>query len=55
MTVFGLGAATVGFLYAAPGVGALIGAVTSGWVGRVKEQGEAVVWAVVAGGPRVEV
>src|SRR6185437_8498325 len=30
-TVFGGGAATVGFLYAAPGVGALTGALTSGW------------------------
>jgi predicted MFS family arabinose efflux permease len=52
-TVFGGGAATVGFLYAAPGVGALIGAVTSGWVGRVKEQGKAVVWAVVAWGAAI--
>src|SRR5215471_13347857 len=34
-TVFGGGAATVGLLYAAPGVGALLGALTSGWVGRV--------------------
>jgi MFS family permease len=52
-TVFGGGAATVGFLYAAPGVGALIGAVTSGWVGRVTKQGKAVVWAVVAWGAAI--
>jgi MFS family permease len=52
-TVFGGGAATVGFLYAAPGVGALIGAVTSGWVGRIKSQGKAVVWAVVAWGAAI--
>src|SRR5262249_56300496 len=31
-TVFGGGAATVGLLYAAPGAGALLGALTSGWV-----------------------
>lgn len=39
-------AATVGYLYAAPGVGALIGAGTSGWVGRVRRQGRAVILAV---------
>ena len=32
-TVFGGGATTVGFLYAAPGAGALLGALTTGWVG----------------------
>src|SRR5262249_61348353 len=35
-TAFGGGAATVGYLYAAPGVGALIGALTSGWVRPVR-------------------
>lgn len=38
-TVFGGGAQTVGLLYAAPGVGALVGAVTTGWVGQVRRQG----------------
>jgi hypothetical protein len=33
-TVFGGGASTLGFLYAAPGAGALVGAVTTGWVHR---------------------
>ncbi len=41
-TVFGGGATTVGLLYSAPGVGALLGALTSGWVGRVRRQGLAV-------------
>ena len=33
-TLFGGGAATLGFLYAAPGAGALVGALTTGWVSR---------------------
>jgi MFS family permease len=49
-TVFGGGARTVGFLYAAPGAGALIGAVTTGWVGRVSRQGLAVIIAVIVWG-----
>jgi MFS family permease len=48
--VFGGGATTVGFLYAAPGAGALIGALTTGWVGRIRRQGLAVIIAVVAWG-----
>src|SRR5215470_16953893 len=35
-TVFGGGASTLGLLYAAPGAGALLGAVTTGWVDRVR-------------------
>jgi MFS family permease len=49
-TVFGGGAATVGLLYAAPGFGALFGALTSGWVGRVRRQGLAVICAVLVWG-----
>ena len=49
-TVFGGGAATVGFLYAAPGAGALVGAVTTGWVSRIRRQGLAVIIAVIAWG-----
>ncbi|MGH3244675.1 MAG: MFS transporter [Trebonia sp.] len=52
-TVFGGGAATVGFLYAAPGAGALIGALTSGWVGRVRRQGLAVIVAVLIWGASI--
>ncbi len=49
-TVFGGGATTVGLLYSAPGAGALLGALTSGWVGRVRRQGLAVVCAVLVWG-----
>ena len=52
-TVFGGGATTVGLLYAAPGAGALIGALTSGWVGRVRRQGRAVVLAVLLWGASI--
>ena len=49
-TVFGGGATTVGLLYAAPGAGALAGALTTGWVGRVRRQGLAVICAVLVWG-----
>jgi predicted MFS family arabinose efflux permease len=49
-SVFGGGTITLGFLYAAPGVGALIGAVTTGWVTQLKRQGRAVIVAVLAWG-----
>jgi predicted MFS family arabinose efflux permease len=49
-TMFGGGASTLGFLYAAPGAGALAGAVTTGWVGRVRRQGLAVIVAVIVWG-----
>jgi len=48
--LFGGDAFTVGLLYAAPGVGALIGAVTSGWVGSVRRQGRATIIAVIGWG-----
>ena len=41
------GAGAVGLLYAAPGVGALVGALLTGWVRGVKRQGRAVMLAVV--------
>jgi len=49
-TVFGGGASTVGFLYAAPGAGALVGALTTGWVRRIRRQGLAVIIAVIVWG-----
>jgi predicted MFS family arabinose efflux permease len=49
-TVFGGGAQVLGLLYAAPGAGALLGALTAGWVGRVRRQGLAVIVAVIAWG-----
>ena len=47
---FGRGPEVVGLLFAAPAVGALVGALTAGWVGRVRRQGAAVLWAVVLWG-----
>lgn len=43
-------ATTVGLLYAAPGMGALIAALTSGWVSMVRRQGRAVIIAVIMWG-----
>lgn len=42
--------ATLGLLFAAPAVGALLGALTSGWTGRVHRQGVAVIVSVMAWG-----
>ena len=50
LDVFGVGAVGVGLMAAAPGVGAFLGAVLSGWVRRVEHPGRAVVWAVVVWG-----
>ncbi len=47
------GPAVVGLLYAAPGVGALVGAGTSGWVTRVDRQGRATIIAVIAWGASI--
>jgi MFS family permease len=47
---FGGDASTVGLLYAAPGIGALIGALTSGWVIEVRRPGRATVLAVIGWG-----
>ena len=52
-TVFGGSAAAVGLLYAAPGAGAMIGALTSGWVSRVDRQGRATILAVIAWGASI--
>ncbi len=49
-TLFGGGASTLGFLYAAPGAGALVGALTTGWVSRIQRQGLAVIIAVIVWG-----
>ena len=50
LTRFGGGASTLGFLYAAPGAGALVGALTTGWVSRIQRQGLAVIVAVIGWG-----
>ena len=50
---FGEGATVVGLLFAAPAVGAVLGALTGGWVRRVHHQGLAVLWAVVVWGASI--
>jgi MFS family permease len=50
LDVFGVGPGGFGLLYAAPAVGALVGALLTGWVRRVRHQGRAVLWAVAAWG-----
>ena len=49
------GARAVGYLYAAPGAGALVGALMTGWVNQVRRQGRAVIVAVVLWGTAVTV
>jgi len=48
--VFRGGPGTYGLLSAAPGAGALVGALTTGWVASVRRQGMAVIVAVAAWG-----
>ncbi len=50
VTQFHRGPQVVGLLFAAPAVGALVGVLTAGWVGGVRHQGRAVIWAVVVWG-----
>lgn len=49
-TVFHGGATTVGLLYAAPGIGALIGSLLTGWLRHIRRQGRAVVSCVAVWG-----
>jgi MFS family permease len=53
LSLYGGGAATVGLLYAAPGLGALIGALLTGWVASVRRQGLAVLWSVLGWGAAI--
>ncbi len=48
--LFGGGAGVVGLLYAAPGAGALVGSLFTGWCGRVSHQGRAIAACVVIWG-----
>jgi len=48
--IFAVGPQGLGLLFAAPGVGSLIAALTSGWTKRVRRQGFAVLLAVAAWG-----
>ena len=54
-SVFGGGTITLGFLYAAPGAGALVGALTTGWVANLRRQGWAVIVAVCVWGAAITV
>jgi MFS family permease len=49
-TRFGGGSEIVGILFSAAALGALLGALTGGWVRRVRRQGLAVLWAVFVWG-----
>ncbi len=51
--LFGGGATTVGLLFAAPGAGALLGALFTGWVGGVRRQGRVVVISVLLWGAAI--
>ncbi len=53
VTQFHRSPAAVGLLFSAPAVGALLGALTSGWARHVRRQGDAVVVAVVAWGAAI--
>jgi ENTS family enterobactin (siderophore) exporter len=48
--VFKGGPTAVGLLYTAPAVGAFLGALTSGWTGRLRHSGRALITAVVLWG-----
>ncbi len=53
VTQFHRGVEIVGFLFAAPAVGALLQALAGGWTRRVRRQGEVVVWAVAGWGAAI--
>jgi MFS family permease len=52
---FDAGAGVVGLLYAAPSAGALLAAVTSGWIAHVRRQGVAVAVAIVVWGTSIAI
>jgi MFS family permease len=50
LTLYHGGPQTLGLLYAAPGAGALLMALVTGWIGRVRRQGRLVALVVIAWG-----
>jgi MFS family permease len=50
---FDAGPAVVGLLYSAPGAGALVSALTTGWVGKVRHRGRAVIASVAVWGAAI--
>src|SRR5271155_2759997 len=53
--VFHGGPANLGYLYAAPGAGALVGALTTGWVNTIRRRGLAIIVAVFGWGGAITV
>lgn len=53
--VFAAGPESVGLLYAAPAAGALLAALASGWVGRVRKLGHLTLYSVAAWGTAIAV
>ena len=53
VTQFHKGPEVVGLLFSAPAAGALLGALTGGWVRHVHRQGLAVIWAVMGWGAAI--
>ena len=53
--LFGGGAGVVGLLYAAPGAGALVGSLFTGWCSQVRHQGRAIAACVVVWGSTIAV
>jgi MFS family permease len=53
VSVFHGGARTLGYLYAAPAAGALVGALTTGWLERIHRQAWAVIVAVCVWGAAI--
>jgi MFS family permease len=53
LTQFHRGVSVVGLLFAAPAVGALLQALAGGWTGRVRRQGDVVIWAVIGWGAAI--
>ncbi len=51
--LFGGGAGVVGLLYAAPGAGALVGSLFTGWCSRVRHQGRAIAACVAMWGTTI--
>jgi len=51
--LFGGGAGVVGLLYAAPGAGALVGSLFTGWCSRVRRQGRAIAGCVLIWGATI--
>ncbi len=51
--LYGGGAGVVGLLYAAPGAGALLGSLVTGWCGRIRHEGRAIAACVVVWGAAI--